>query len=164
MEAFKFQVSEIEALTYVPGLVGQIVDWIVAGARRPNRVMALGVALGVVGTLIGRRVEGPTGNATHLYIVILAPTGWGKGHPVWCGKKLMVEVGAKDLLGPTEFVSGRGTIKILKRQPLMLCIVDELGDVFQLINSQENNPFVRDLMGILRNSTIPRRSSSPPRR
>src|SRR5262249_20585967 len=77
-------VDEIEALTYVPGLVGQIVEWIVAGARRPNRVMALGVALAVVGTLIGRRVEGPTGCATHLYIFILAPTGWGKDHPLWC--------------------------------------------------------------------------------
>src|SRR5215472_2057465 len=78
-------VSEIEALTYVPGLVGQIVDWIVAGARRPNRVMALGVALGVVGTLIGRRVEGPTGNATHLYIFILAADRMGQRLPavVW---------------------------------------------------------------------------------
>jgi hypothetical protein len=65
--------GEIEALTYVPGLVGQIVDWIVSGARRPNRVMALGVALGVVGTLIGRRVEGPTGCATHLYVFMLLP-------------------------------------------------------------------------------------------
>src|SRR5262249_3787385 len=86
-------VSDIEALTYVPGLVGQIVDWIVAGARRPNRVMALGVALTVVGTLIGRRFEGPTGCATHLYVFILAPTGWGKDHPLWCGNKLMIAVG-----------------------------------------------------------------------
>src|SRR6516162_1101336 len=140
-------VGDIEALTYVPGLVGQIVDWIVAGARRPNRVMALGVALGVVGTLIGRRVEGPTGNATHLYIFILAPTGWGKDHPLWCGNKLMIAVGAKSLLGPSEFVSGRGIIRYLKRSPLTLCIVDELGDVFQLINGQHDNPWVRDLIG-----------------
>jgi hypothetical protein len=139
--------GEIEALTYVPGLVGQIVDWIVSGARRPNRVMALGVALGVVGTLIGRGVEGPTGNATHLYIFILAPTGWGKDHPLWCGNKLMFAVGAGSLLGPSEFVSGRGIIKYLKRNPLTLCIVDELGDVFQLINSQQANPWVTDLMG-----------------
>jgi len=71
-------VGQVEALTYVPGLVGQIVEWIVSGARRPNRVMALGVALAVVGTLMGRRFEGPTGNATHVYIFILAPTGWGR--------------------------------------------------------------------------------------
>src|SRR5262245_12817712 len=139
--------GEIEALTHGPGLVGQIVDWIVAGARRPNRVMALGVALGVVGTLIGRRVEGPTGNATHLYVFILAPTGWGKDHPLWCGNKLMIAVGAKGLLGPSEFVSGRGIIKYLKRQRLILCIVEELGEVFQLINGQQDNPWVTDLMG-----------------
>jgi hypothetical protein len=139
--------GDIEALTYVPGLVGQIVEWIVSGARRPNRVMALGVALGVVGTLIGRRVEGPTGNATHLYVFILAPTGWGKDYPLWCGNRLMIAVGAQPLLGPGEFVSGRGIIKYLKRNPLTLCIVDELGDVFQLINGQQDNPWVTDLMG-----------------
>lgn len=140
-------VGEVEALTYVPGLVGQIVEWIVAGARRPNRVMALGVALAIVGTLIGRRVEGPTGVATHLYIFILAPTGWGKDWPLWCGNKLMMAVGAKGLLGPSEFVSGRGIIKYLKRSPLTLCIVDELGDTFQLINSQKDNAWVTDLLG-----------------
>jgi hypothetical protein len=125
--------NEIEALTYVPGLVGDIVEWIVAGARRPNRVMALGVALAVVGTLMGRRVEGPTGCATHLYIFILAPTGWGKDYPLWCATKLMIVVGAEGLLGPSEYVSGRGIVKYLKRNPLTLCVVDELGDVFQLI-------------------------------
>jgi hypothetical protein len=140
-------VDEIEALTYVPGLVGQIVEWIVAGAIRPNRVMALGVALTVVGTLIGRRFEGPRGNATHLYVFILAPTGWGKDHPLWCGSKLMIAVGAKELLGPSEFVSGRGIIKYLKRSPLTLCIVDELGELFQLINSQQANAWVTDLLG-----------------
>jgi hypothetical protein len=139
--------GEIEALTYVPGLVGQIVDWIVSGARRPNRVMALGVALTVVGTLMGRRVEGPTGNATHLYVFILAPTGWGKDHPLWCGNKLMIEVGHKALLGPSEFVSGRGIIKYLKRNPLTLCIVDELGELFMMVNNQHDNAFVRDILG-----------------
>src|SRR5262245_16670497 len=139
--------GEIEALTHGPGLVGQIVDWIVEGARRPNRVMALGVALVVVGTLMGRRFEGPTGCATHLYVFILAPTGWGKDHPLWCGNKLMIALGQERLIGPSEFVSGRGIIKYLKRNPLVLCIVDELGDVFQLINSQKDNAWVTDLIG-----------------
>src|SRR5262249_25310980 len=46
--------SDLERLTYVPGLTGQITEWILRGARRPNRMMALGVATVVVGTLIGR--------------------------------------------------------------------------------------------------------------
>jgi hypothetical protein len=59
----------------------------------------------------------------------------------------MIEVGAKALLDPSEFVSGRGIIKYLKRNPLTLCIVDELGELFMLINSQGPNAFVRDILG-----------------
>jgi hypothetical protein len=76
-----------------------------------------------------------------------SPRLWGKDYPLWCGNKLMIEVGAKSLLGPHEFVSGRGIIKYLKSNPLTLCIVDELGDVFQLINGQQDNPWVTDLIG-----------------
>jgi hypothetical protein len=112
--------------------------------------MALGVALGVVGTLIGRRFEGPTGSATHLYVFILARTGWGKDHPLWCGNKLMVALGCSKLLGPSEFVSGRGIIKYLKREPLVISFADELGDMFQLINNQNNNQWVNDIMGHLK--------------
>ena len=142
--------TKIEALTYVPGVVGAIVDWIVAGAPRPSRVMALGVALGVVGTLIGRRVEGPRGCATHLQIFILAPTGYGKDYPLWCGNKLMIVAGHQGLIGPGEFVSGRGLVRFLKRNPLAICFVDELGDVFQLINNQQDNPWVKDLTGLFK--------------
>ena len=59
----------------------------------------------------------------------------------------MIAAGWPELLGPGDFVSGRGLIKFLKRTPLMICFVDELGDLFQLINGQEDNPWVRDLIG-----------------
>jgi len=42
----------LEAYTHCPGLVGDIVDFITDTARRPNRVLALGAAVTVVGTLI----------------------------------------------------------------------------------------------------------------
>src|SRR5215510_4421584 len=73
-------IDELARFTTVPGLVGEIVDWITATSRRPNRVLALGAAVTVVGTLIGRRVAGPTRSATHLYAVGIAPTGSGKQH------------------------------------------------------------------------------------
>src|SRR5262249_1193218 len=74
----------LEPLTHLPGAVGDIVDWITGTARRPNRVLALGAALTIVGTLIGRRVAGPTYSATHLYIVTVAPATAGKDHPRRC--------------------------------------------------------------------------------
>jgi hypothetical protein len=60
--------ESLEPLTRVPGLLGDIVDWIVDTARRPSRVLALGAAISVIGTLIGRRAAGPTGSAPPISI------------------------------------------------------------------------------------------------
>jgi Protein of unknown function (DUF3987) len=142
--------NELEALTYVPGLTGEIVEWIVRGAKRPNRMMALGVASVVIGTLIGRVVEGPTRSATHLFLIMLAPTGYGKDWPLQCGVKLMDAIGRSDLLGPQEWASAPGFIKRLKRNPLMVCFVDELGDELNLVNNQNGNEWVSKIIGLLK--------------
>jgi hypothetical protein len=142
--------NDVEALTYVPGLVGEITEWIVSGAKRPNRVMALGVASVVVGTLIGQAVKGPTGSATHLYVIILAPTGYGKDWPLQMGHVLMDAVGASTLIGPGEWASAPGFINRLKRNPLMVCFMDELGDALALVNNQNNNAFVAMIPGELK--------------
>ncbi len=91
--------NDLERLTYVPGLVGDMTEWIVSGARRPNRVMALGVAVVVVGTIIGRLIKGPTGSCTHLYIINRAPTGYGKDWPLQGGAILMDSAGLPHLIG-----------------------------------------------------------------
>ena len=142
--------SELEALTCVPRLVGDIVEWIVSGAIRPNRMMALGVASVVIGTLIGRRIQGPTGSATHLYLIILAPTGYGKDDPLKFGAALMDAVGAADLLGPGEWASSPGFTKRLKRNPLMVCFVDELGDELSKVKNQTNNVWLTAIIGLLK--------------
>ena len=141
--------SELERLTYVPGLVGDMTEWIVSGAVRPNRMMALGVALSVVGTLIGRRVMGPTKSATHLYIVIIMPSGYGKDWPLACGTKLIDAVAPK-LLGPQEFASSPGFLEYLVQNPLTILFVDEMGEQLALIHSQSGNAFISMLTGTLK--------------
>ena len=81
-------------------MVGEAIEWILATARRPNRVMALAGAIALGGTLIGRRVAGPTGAGTHLYAVVVGPTGGGKQHPIDCVHDLMVAAGAQERIGP----------------------------------------------------------------
>jgi hypothetical protein len=53
-EVSKVASAGADRLTYVPGLVGDIIEWIVATSMLPNRMMALGVALAAVGGLISR--------------------------------------------------------------------------------------------------------------
>jgi hypothetical protein len=143
-------VSEVEALSYVPGLVGDITKWTLVGAKRPNRMMALGTGLVTVGTLIGQRVQGPTESATHLFIIIIAQTGYGKDWPLMCGVRLFEALGLSDHLGPSEWASSPGLWKRLKRNSVLVCFVDELGDELELVNSQGANAFVSKIIGTLK--------------
>jgi hypothetical protein len=142
--------NPIEPLTHVPGLVGDLVDWITATAKRPNRVLALGVAVTVIGTLIGRRVAGPTRSATHLYVLGLAPTGSGKQHPIDCLKVLMEGVKAADHLGPSEFISMPAVINFLQRKPLSVCAQDEFGAYLKRINGWKASGFEAGISKVLR--------------
>jgi hypothetical protein len=142
--------TELEQLTYVPGVVGDITEWIVRSAPRPNRMMAFGAATVVVGTLIGRYVRGPTGSATHLYLIMLAPSGYGKDWPLQAGEKLLDAVGKPTLIGPDSWSSEVGLLEVLKRSPLIVCFVDELGDQLSLLTSQSTNRFVSNTLGLLK--------------
>jgi hypothetical protein len=142
--------NEIDALTYVPGAVGRITDWIWAGSRRPNRLMSFATALGIVGTLGGRRVEGPTQNATHLYMMIVGESGVGKDAPQSMTEDLMRSVGAAALLGPQTFASAPGFLISLVKQPLQLLLMDEIGDAWKLIGAQGQNAFVSAIFGELK--------------
>src|SRR5262249_46325260 len=133
----------------VPGAVGAITDWIIAYSIRPNPMMALGVALTVVGTVIGRRVKGPQDGATHLYMIMLAPTGFGKDDPLNCGRRLLTAFD-ESLIGPDEFVSSQGLWRCLTKQPLCCCFVDELGEQIALINDQKGNGFVSMVFSTLK--------------
>jgi hypothetical protein len=125
----------LEPLTHVPGLVGDLIDWVTATASRSNRILALGAALTIVGTLIGRRVATPTRSGTHLYVVTLAPTGAGKQHALNCISRAMKAAKAEQHLGAGEFMSMSAVVNTLQRQPLSLCPMDEFGAFLKRINN-----------------------------
>lgn len=134
----------------VPGLVGDIANWIVASSRMPQPVLALGAALVVVGTAIGRDVAGPTLSATHLYVIGLAPTGSGKDHNLQQCGALLKSAGMGHHLGPSEFISMTSVINVLKRSPLALCAQDEFGAFLKRVNARKANNFEGATLKVLR--------------
>ena len=116
----------LEPLTHVPGLVGEITDWIVANARLPNRVLALAAALTVAGTLIGRRAMGPTGSATHLYITLVARASAGKDWPRKAIPVLLDAAGAGAHLHLGDITSEPAMNKMLTKTPLCAVVRDEI--------------------------------------
>lgn len=138
-------------LTRVPGLLGEIIEWICASNRKPNRVLAMGAGLGVIGTLIGGGVAGPSSrNASHLYIACIAPSGAGKEYPKACCGLLLEACNADVLNGPSDFKSHSAVVSELKRNPVMLCAIDELGVMLGRILSSKAKPHDSDISAILR--------------
>jgi hypothetical protein len=136
--------------TNPPGLVGDIIDWITATSRRPNRVLALGAAVTVVGTLIGRRVAGPTNSATHLYAVSIARSGAGKQHVLDAAMRLMRAARAEAHIGPSRFHSGSAIFQRLTDQPVMLCVQDEIGAVLRAVTNRKAGTHERQVGELLR--------------
>jgi hypothetical protein len=143
-------VDELERFTHVPGVVGDIVDRITGTARRPNRVLALGAAVTIVGTLIGRRVAGPTRSATHLYVVPVAGSGFGKQHVFDASRRLMRACKAEGHIGPSRFHSGSSIFQRLSVGPLMLCLQDEVGAVIRAVTDSKASSHERAVGELLR--------------
>jgi hypothetical protein len=143
-------ISDLEKLTYVPGLVGDITEDILRASRRPIRMFALGCALVLVGTIIGRRVKGPRDGATHLYILILGRTSSGKGDPVKRARMILEALGLGGLIGPSDFASGGGFERHLSLCPLTVMFIDEIGDQLAKLQTQQGNTFVTDLKANLK--------------
>lgn len=139
-----------DALTRVPGLVGDITDWISATARRPNRVLALGAALTLVGTAMGRFWAGPTLSSTVLYMLALAPSGVGKDHALQQIKRLLAAAKMARTIGPDEFISMPAVIHFIEREPLSLCPMDEFGSFLKRINAKRASGFERGISKIMR--------------
>lgn len=137
-------------LTRPPGLVGEIVEWIVATARRPSRVMALGAALTLVGTAMGRHRAGPTQSGTHLYVLALAPTGAGKDHALQQIKRALTAARMAPSIGPDEFISMPAVVNFMLRAPLSLCPMDEFGGFLRRINSRKASGFEQTITKTLR--------------
>jgi hypothetical protein len=142
--------DELAPFTHPPGLVGDIVDWVTGTSRRPNRVLALGAAITVVGTLIGRRVAGPTNSATHLYVVSIARSGAGKQHILDAAMRLMCAAKAEAHIGPSRFHSGSAIFRRLTSMPMMLCMQDEIGSVLRAITNRNAGTHDRQVGELLR--------------
>jgi hypothetical protein len=113
-------------------------------------MLALGAALTIVGTLIGRRVAGPTKSGTHLYVVALAGTGAGKQHAIDCIKSALIAAKAAAHIGPGEFTSSQAVIRLVKRKPLSLCAMDEFGAFLRRISNRNAGHYETAITGELR--------------
>ena len=148
----------VSRLAIAPGLVGEVADFTLGSAMYPSVRFAVGGSIPLIGTLIGRRIAGPSGplgTGTHLYLVLVGPTGCGKEHIRTVTKLLLTTVSAAELIGPGRFKSGAAIISHLIKKPLSLCVMDEFGAMLARFSHpnaqfyhQDETEILRELWGI----------------
>lgn len=126
----------IEIISETPGLVGQLVRWIVETAQKPQPELALANALAFCGALMGQRVKTKTDLRTNLYCLGVGESACGKDHSRKAIKKLCKKAELMRLLGGEEFASDGGIEASVFANPAILFQLDEIGHMLSVQNSK----------------------------
>ncbi len=133
-------------LCEVPGLVGEIVDWLNKTARNPSPTLNLGAALSYVGALAGRRYEGPTGLRSNVYVVGLAASGFGKEHPRAGVKSLASASGTlAKFFGGNKISSSSALRNRVKQNPSLVYMIDEFGGFMRKVTSPKSGNHEKEI-------------------
>lgn len=140
-----------DRLTRVPGLLGDITEWIDLTARRPNRGLALAASVSFLSVVFGRHYASPTDARTNNYVVGLAPTGSGKQHPLTQVVRLATACGTivEGLIGPEDTMSLSSLVSVLQQKPSVLFMIDEIGGYFGKILNPRSSSHERRIKDIL---------------
>lgn len=122
----------------IPGVLGQVADWINATSRKPQPLFALQAALAFGSTVIGRKYVTTNRNWSSLYFLNIGKSASGKEHAKWAIEKLLQAADLDDLIGPGRYSSESGVLSALIQQPCHCAIVDEFGKMLDSSNASGN--------------------------
>lgn len=128
------------ALERLDGALGLVVRHILATAIRPQPWLAVGAALSMLGTLMGRKVRTASNLRSNLYVLGIAESGGGKDHARKAIKEILFQCGLAQHLGGERLASGSGLITALSRQPASLFQIDEFGKFLANVVDKQRAP------------------------
>jgi len=127
--------EEQPQLTFPPGLMGEIAQYIYSSAIRPVPEVALAAAISLVAGIVGRAFN-ISNTGLNTYVVLLAGTGVGKEGADKGINTLFKATSLKCPLirnyhGPSVFASGQALLKRLTKQQCFVSILGEFGLTLQ---------------------------------
>jgi hypothetical protein len=133
----------------LPGVLGAMVNWILATSPKPQPVLALGASLVMMAGAIGRKVRVGTVRP-NLYIVGLAKSGAGKNRPLVAVKQVAAAAGVFDrLVGVEEIASDAGIVASVTALPSQAMLIDEIGFLLSAVSNLKNGAHVQNITGTL---------------
>ncbi|MEP3248065.1 MAG: bifunctional DNA primase/polymerase [Sneathiella sp.] len=121
------QAVKQKAFENPPGVLGEICKWMEATAPRPQPILYVGAAIALLGAVMGRKYQTPSGLRTNIYCIGIAPSGAGKNHGINCVDRILTDAQLDDYLGGSKIGSGPGMVAAVARHPAILFQLDEFG-------------------------------------
>lgn len=122
----------------VPGLVGDLVEWMRITSDTPNPILSFAASVPFVGALAGRNYEAPAKQArTNLYTIGLAPSGFGKDHARQCIKHILAAANLDRYLGAARIMSSSALRRRIEQNPSTFYMIDEFGGFMRDINNMK---------------------------
>jgi hypothetical protein len=115
----------------IPGVLGQVEDWINATSRKGQPMFARQAALAFGATVLGRRYVTPQRNWPSLYFLNIGKSASGKEHSKWAVETLLEACQLENLIGPSFYTSDSGVLSALFVRPSHITIIDEFGKIVE---------------------------------
>lgn len=144
---------EPHTVTFPPGLVGELAEYVMATAPRPVREIALATAIAMVAGIVGRNYN-ISNTGLNQYILLLAKTGTGKESVQSSVDRLFLEVQktippADRFIGPAHFASGQALVKTFQDRPCFMSVLGEFGHRLQAMAHPRANSAEKTLMAAM---------------
>ncbi|MCK9234947.1 MAG: hypothetical protein M0P09_01370 [Acholeplasmataceae bacterium] len=127
--------EKVAGMPRVPGLIGDIAEYIYSSANRPAAEIALAAAVGMMAGIAGRAFN-ISGVGLNQYVVLTAKTGTGK-EQVSKGIDALFSAAAHqcpnafDFQGPAVIASGQALLRMLPDKPCFVSVWGEFGLTLQ---------------------------------
>lgn len=138
-----------EHLTSPGGFLGQVIEWNMATAYKPQPELALAAALALLATITGRKICDETGTRTNVYCMGVCESGGGKEHARKVNKAILQAAGLSEMIGPEGIGSHAGILAALNHQPVKLFQVDEFGRLLATLSNPGKAPHLYNVISVL---------------
>lgn len=133
-------VRPTSAMTFPPGLVGEIAQYVLSAAILPVPEIALATAIAVVAGVAGRQYNcSNPGTGLNQYLLLLAKTGTGKETVQASVDRLFAEAqkgmpAIDRFIGAGHFASGQALVKQFQEKTCFVSILGEFGHQLKVIS------------------------------
>jgi hypothetical protein len=133
--------TELERLTYPPGLLGHATDHAFHCTDTPDRQFALWGAKAGLGKIVDRKLITPKNGSTTAFDLVLAASGAGKEPPMQFALLLLRSAGPAyaKLFQGGMLASVQAIEDLIRLSPNCLVVIDEFGRWFRMIQDQSGN-------------------------